>query len=179
MGETTIISGPSAVASSLENRLCSSTRTVALRDFYPGWAKAKFSGKGGKPLFLRVEDASMFPVFFDDHIRPVDPTIVDVIDVREFPRRVPMAQAYNVHLVKASPLRSIADICYFSDELARCEREKIAQLARRRRVARMLHDVAAIRGIMRILSGEEDQWGISQLIRAETGLQRTESSMKY
>jgi len=149
-----IVEGTVAAAKSLADRCRSTTRVTVLRDFYPGWSKASFSGKGGKPFFLDVADHAELPLFFDDHIRPKDPNIVDVIDVRHYPKRVPMAQVYDSHLVKANPLHSISEMDYFWDEVLRCEREKRTQLLRRRTVARMLHDVPAIRRVINLLSGE-------------------------
>lgn len=154
MPRVKVIRGTAEAANSLQERLKSTTRVTVLRDFYPGWSKAKFSGKGGKPLFLNVEDDALLPIFFDDHIRPVDPTIVDVIDVRRLPQRVPMAQVYYSHMVKAVPLRSISEPNYFWDEVRRCELQKQAQLLRRRTVGRVLHDIPAIRKVITLLSGE-------------------------
>lgn len=152
-----LVVGTAEVAASLHQRVCSQGGTVVLRDFYAGWAKAKFSSRGGKPLFLRIEDDSVLPIFFDDHIRPMDPNIVDAIDVRDFPKRVPMAQVYDIHLVRAAPLLSITELSYFWDQLLRCECAKAAQLARRRKVASMLHDAAAVREVLRLLQGEDKQ----------------------
>merc|ERR1712070_229942 len=92
---------------------------------------------------------------FDDHAQPVNPSIVDVIDPREYPRRMPMAQVYGIHLVKATPLRSISELSYFWDEVCRCEKAKVCQLERRRKVARLLHDVQAIRTAIVLLGGAE------------------------
>lgn len=149
-----IVQGTLAVATSLAERSRSTTRVTVLRDYYPGWSRASFSGKGGKAFFVDVADQTELPIFFDDHIRPTDPNIVDVIDVRHYPVRTPMAQVYDTHLVKANPLKSISDMDYFWDEVRRCEREKRAQLFRRRTVARMLHDVPAIRRVINLLTGE-------------------------
>merc|ERR1712129_131046 len=80
------------------------------------------------------EDDTVLPIFFDDHIRPLDPNIVDPIDVRDFPARLPMAQVYQVHCVPARALHSICELTYFWDEVQRCEQAKVAQLLRRRKV---------------------------------------------
>lgn len=165
--------GVAEASQSLQDRIFTSSRTIALRDYYPGWARANFAGVGGKPLFLRVEDDTVHHIFFDDHIRPVDPTIVDVIDVREYPKRLPFAQVYDAHLVKANPLQSIAELSYFWDELARCERAKNAQLTLRKKVARMLYDVAAVRRVISRLSGPVvEQSDLVRLASVEIGYER-------
>mmetsp|Transcript_64813 Transcript_64813/g.120603 ORF Transcript_64813/g.120603 Transcript_64813/m.120603 type:complete len:733 (-) Transcript_64813:108-2306(-) len=153
---TKVVLGAKAAAEALEERLNARRGMVVIRDYYPAWAGCKCKGEGGKPVFLHVEDEEVLPVFFDDHIRPADPNIVDVIDVRTYPTRVPMAQVYDTHLVKAVPLHAIADQQYFLKELRKCEKLKAEQVQRRRKVARMLHDVGAIRGVIRLLSGTED-----------------------
>lgn len=160
----TVITGAAKVVQSLE-RVCGHSGTLALRDFYPGWANSKFSSRGGKPLFLRIEDDNVMSVFFDDHIRPVDPNIVDPIDVRDFPVRLPMAQVYNIHCVPAVPLHSISELSYFWDELLRCEEAKSAQLLRRRKVAAVLHDFAAIRRVIELLVGDTSRPLSSQMRR--------------
>merc|ERR1712129_512899 len=101
-----------------------------------------------------MEDDTVLPIFFDDHIRPLDPNIVDPIDVRDFPARLPMAQVYQVHCVPTRALHSICELTYFWDEVQRCEQAKVAQLLRRRKVASMLHDAAAIRRVIRMLHSE-------------------------
>lgn len=154
---TKVVEGAPDVASSLWRRMQASGRTVVLRDYYPGWAKQKFFSTGGKPIFVQVEDEAVFPLFFDDHVQPENPTIVDVIDVRDYPRRVLMPQVYGIHCVKATPLRSISELSYFWDELIRCEAAKAAQLKRRRAVAQMLHDPEALRAVIVMLGGEEHQ----------------------
>mmetsp|Transcript_37770 Transcript_37770/g.87310 ORF Transcript_37770/g.87310 Transcript_37770/m.87310 type:complete len:731 (-) Transcript_37770:82-2274(-) len=153
---TKVVLGAKAAAEALEERLNARRGMVVIRDYYPAWAGCKCKGEGGKPVFVHVEDEEVLPVFFDDHIRPADPNIVDVIDVRTFPVRVPMAQVYDTHLVKAVPLHAIADKLYFLKELRKCEQLKAEQVRRRRKVARMLHDVGAIKGVIRLLSGSED-----------------------
>mmetsp|Transcript_54531 Transcript_54531/g.130066 ORF Transcript_54531/g.130066 Transcript_54531/m.130066 type:complete len:766 (+) Transcript_54531:162-2459(+) len=153
---TKVVVGAKAAAESLEARLNSGRGMVVIRDYYPAWASCKCKGIGGKPVFLHVEDDAVMPVFFDDHIRPADPNIVDAIDVRTYPARIPMPQVYQTHLVKALPLSAIASESYFWDELQECERLKAEQMNRRRKVARMLHDVGAIRSVIRLLSGTED-----------------------
>merc|ERR1712012_652900 len=67
---TRVVTGATKVAESLDEWTSKRSGTVVPRDFYPGWAKARFGGRGGKPFFLRVEDDSLLPIFFDDHIRP-------------------------------------------------------------------------------------------------------------
>lgn len=164
-----VVLGAAEAADSMRRRLGRDCATLVVRDFYPGWSKAKFSGRGGKPLFLRVEEDTELPVFFDDHIRPMDPNIVDPIDIRDLPGRVPMAQVYGIHCVPVSPLLSVTELSYFHDELARCERAKAAQLARRRKVAHMLHDAGAIRGVLRLLRGnslEEDAPAVPEFAAA-------------
>lgn len=151
-----VVQGIAAAAESLEERLARSSRTVVLRDDYAAWSRMKFAHAGGKPLFLRIEDASTFPVFFDDHARPVNPSIIDPIDVRTFPRRPPMAQVYDVHIVRAAPLVSITELGYFRDELERCERAKVAQWQRRRQVGAMLHDAGALWGVLRLVRGPDE-----------------------
>lgn len=150
---TTAHIGVEAVAAALWERVCVDSRTVALRDYYPAWQKQLFKSTGGKPLFVSVEDASVFQLFFDDHAHPENPSIADVIDVREYPRRMPMAQVYNIHLVKADPLQAIPNMSYFWDEVCRCESAKAAQFNRRRKVARLLHDAEAIRTSIMLLGG--------------------------
>jgi len=87
--------------------------------------------------------------------QPVDPTIVDAIDPRDFPRRIPMPQVFNIHLVRATALRSIMEASYFIDEVARCEEEKRLQLLRQSKVAGMLHDSASVRKVIKILGGKD------------------------
>eukprot|EP00927_Polykrikos_kofoidii_P040305 TRINITY_DN34488_c0_g1_i1.p1 TRINITY_DN34488_c0_g1~~TRINITY_DN34488_c0_g1_i1.p1 ORF type:complete len:797 (+),score=153.57 TRINITY_DN34488_c0_g1_i1:134-2524(+) len=148
--------GTEAAAKSFFARVAERSQTVVLRDYYPGWARANFKGCGGKPVFIQIEDTHVLPVFFDDHLRPVNPTIVDPIDVRVFPVRLPMQQVYHRHLVRASPLRSIVERSYFLDEVARCERNKAEQLALRSTVGRLLHDPKAVREVIKLLGGEEE-----------------------
>merc|ERR1719375_999670 len=116
-----IIQGADEVAKNLESKVLQQSKTIALRDFYDSWAAVRFQGKGGKPLFVNLEDQDVFSVFFDDALRPTDPTIVDPIDARDYPARVPMAQVFNIHLVTASPLRSISEPSYYWDALVQCE----------------------------------------------------------
>jgi len=155
--------GVEAASDSLRERVCSSTRTVVLRDHYPGWAKQNFNSTGGKPIFVNIEDDEVYQLIFDDHAQPESPSIVDVIDVREYPKRVPMAQVYDIHMVKAIPLRSIVEVSYFWDELRRCEAAKRQQLMRRKKVAKMLHDVEALSSCIRILGGGCESDGLDGL----------------
>mmetsp|Transcript_59681 Transcript_59681/g.167252 ORF Transcript_59681/g.167252 Transcript_59681/m.167252 type:complete len:291 (+) Transcript_59681:1-873(+) len=151
-----VVKGIAKAAKSLEERVARSSRTVVLRDDYAAWSRMKFGHAGGKPLFICIEDASVFPIFFDDHARPVNPSIIDPIDVRTFPRRPPMAQVYDVHIVRAAPLVSITELGYFRDELDRCERAKAAQWQRRRQVGAMLHDAGALWGVLRLVRGPDE-----------------------
>merc|ERR1719188_1929422 len=84
----------------------------------------------------------------------MDPNIVDPVNVREYPRRVPMAQVFDIHLIQATPLRSIAEPTYFWEELQRCEAAKREQIGRRRKVGRMLYDVASMRRVILLLQGD-------------------------
>ena len=43
---------------------------------FEGWAAAG-SSRGGKPFFLGRMDPAEHCIFFDDHITPLDPKIVD------------------------------------------------------------------------------------------------------
>jgi len=166
---TKVVLGMAEAAASLQERMDRDGTTLVVRDYYPGWSKAKFSSHGGKPLFLRLEEEGVLPIFFDDHIRPMDPNIVDPVDIRDLPSRVPMAQVYGIHCVRVSPLLSITDLSYFRDELEQCELAKAAQLARRRKVANMLHDAAALRGVVRLLrggDGDSDLPAVPEVVRA-------------
>eukprot|EP00933_Yihiella_yeosuensis_P019539 TRINITY_DN15818_c0_g1_i1.p1 TRINITY_DN15818_c0_g1~~TRINITY_DN15818_c0_g1_i1.p1 ORF type:complete len:1927 (-),score=360.69 TRINITY_DN15818_c0_g1_i1:513-6293(-) len=148
-----VVKGTFQAARSLEERVLDDSRSVAIRDYYPAWAEHGYSGKGGKPLFITSEEESIFHIFFDDNIRPTDPTIVDVLDERLLPERPGMARVYDVHLVKATPLRSIQEPQYFYQELVKCEAIRDQQRSRRCQVARMLHDIQAVKGVIEILRG--------------------------
>ena len=44
-----------------------------------GWAAANSTSAGGKPFFLGRLDPAEHCMFFDDHISPLDPKIVDLL----------------------------------------------------------------------------------------------------
>jgi len=150
-----IIQGVEEVAQNLEARVMRQSKSIAIRDFYDSWAATRFRGIGGKPFFLNMEDHHKFQMFFDDTLRPTDPTIVDPIDARDYPVRIPAAQVFNIHMVTASPLRSIAEPTYFMDMLDKCEKAKSAQRERRRKVARLLHSIAGLRIVIHLLAGPD------------------------
>mmetsp|Transcript_94782 Transcript_94782/g.164470 ORF Transcript_94782/g.164470 Transcript_94782/m.164470 type:complete len:225 (-) Transcript_94782:13-687(-) len=68
-----------------------------------------------------------------------------------------MAQVFDIHLIRVSPLRSISERSYFLTELTRCEKAKMAQLARRRKVANLLYSVKSVRETILLLGGAEEE----------------------
>jgi len=44
---------------------------------FQGWAAAGSTSRGGKPFFLGRLDPAEHCIFFDDHISPLDPKIVE------------------------------------------------------------------------------------------------------
>lgn len=129
-------------------RLSSQKRTIALRDFYPGWAAVGSTSRGGKPVFLGRMDPGEHCIFFDDHIGPDDPHIVDPIDAHLWPRRFSSAQLFGVHLVRAQPLLSIRDRDYFVKCLEQCEAARMAKLERWRKLKCMVADLEGVRKVL-------------------------------
>lgn len=111
--------------------------TLALRDYYPGWAAAGRSARGGKPLLLESRQTHTLQVFFDDHILPGDAHIVDV-RLAHSGSAVPIQRLYASHLVRAEPLLSMAQRDYFVDKLTWCEQQWRASLERRHKLAKVL-----------------------------------------
>lgn len=130
-------------------KMSSQPRTIALRDFYQGWAAAG-SSRGGKPFFLGRMDPAEHCIFFDDHITPLDPKIVDPVDAHLWPRRFSSAQLFGVHLVQAQPLLSIRDRDYFVKCFEQCEAARAAKLERWHKLKRI---VADLDGVRKVLSG--------------------------
>eukprot|EP00435_Cladocopium_sp_Y103_P065216 s218_g27.t1 len=129
-------------------KMSSQPRTIALRDFYQGWAAAG-SSRGGKPFFLGRMDPAEHCIFFDDHITPLDPKI-DPVDAHLWPRRFSSAQLFGVHLVQAQPLLSIRDRDYFVKCFEECEAARAAKLERWHKLKRI---VADLDGVRKVLSG--------------------------
>ncbi|CAL1167788.1 unnamed protein product [Cladocopium goreaui] len=116
---------------------------------HEGWAAAG-SSRGGKPFFLGRMDPAEHCIFFDDHITPLDPKIVDPVDAHLWPRRFSSAQLFGVHLVQAQPLLSIRDRDYFVKCFEQCEAARAAKLERWHKLKRI---VADLDGVRKVLSG--------------------------
>lgn len=130
------------------SKLAVQRRTVALRDFYQGWAAVGSKSHGGKPFFLGRIDPGMHSIFFDDHITASNPKIVDPINSNLWPRRFSCAQLYGVHLVQAQPLHSIASRSYFLDCIRDCEAKRAAKVKRWTKLKRLLGDFASMRQVL-------------------------------
>ncbi|CAE7030829.1 unnamed protein product [Symbiodinium sp. CCMP2592] len=129
-------------------QISSQCHTVALRDYYPGWAAANSTSAGGKPFFLGRLDPAEHCMFFDDHISPLDPKIVDPIDAHLWPRRYSSGQVYGVHLVQAQPLLSIRDRNYFVKCVEDCEAARAAKLERWHKLKRLVGDLDGVRKVL-------------------------------
>eukprot|EP00930_Biecheleria_cincta_P096133 TRINITY_DN88000_c0_g1_i1.p1 TRINITY_DN88000_c0_g1~~TRINITY_DN88000_c0_g1_i1.p1 ORF type:complete len:742 (+),score=130.60 TRINITY_DN88000_c0_g1_i1:40-2265(+) len=130
------------------SKLAVQPRTIALRDFYHGWAAVGSKSHGGKPFFLGRIDQGMHSIFFDDHISASNPKIVDPINSHCWPRRFSCAQLYGVHLVQAQPLYSIATRNYFLDCIRDCETAHARKVRRWTKLKRLLGDFASIRRVL-------------------------------
>jgi hypothetical protein len=118
-----IIGGTAAVADRLRSELHKpgEGRTLALRDYYPGWEAAGCKASGGKPLLLE-SDPRILQLFFDDHILAGDAHIVDARRAA-MPDGPPLSigATFGVHLLRAEPLLSISSSKYFIEAIAKAE----------------------------------------------------------
>jgi len=144
-----IFSGADAAMACYET-LCQRSQTVALRDYYQGWASTTRRSYGGKPFFLGCNDPHRHSIFFDDHISAADPKIVDPINAHLWPRRFGCSQVFGVHLVQAVPLYSMQRQSYFLDCIRDCE---IAREAKQKRWMLLLQLMGDLAGIQTVLSG--------------------------
>ena len=77
--------------------------TVFLPHFQ-GWAAAGSTSRGGKPFFLGRLDPAEHCIFFDDHISPLDPKIVEpwMATVTKLPAGNP-AQLQGIQPIQFDP----------------------------------------------------------------------------
>jgi len=128
--------------------------TVALRDFYLGWAATGLKSHGGKPFFLSWHDDGVHSIFFDDNITAADPQIVDPINAHHWPHRFCSPQLFGVHLVQAQPLHSILKQDYFLECVRECEAARQAKLSRWELAQSILGDLAGVQQVLTALVSE-------------------------
>lgn len=143
--EVTVLPDARAAAAKLDALLGTRGRgrTLALRDFYPGWEATGCQAHGGKPLLLSPSGERL-QVFFDDHVTHHDSHIIDVrrASMPEA-RALPIAATLGIHLIKAEPLHSISKRSYFVDTVAAAEAAWRKQAERRATLASALQARAA------------------------------------
>ena len=73
-----VIAGAAGSAARLKAMLgCNAPpRTLALRDYYPGWEASGCQAHGGKPIMVE-RSLTTLEIFFDDHITAHDAHIID------------------------------------------------------------------------------------------------------
>lgn len=131
------------------SKLGTECRTVALRDCYKGWAATESKSHGGKPFFLEKLEEGKHSIFFDDHISPANPKIVDPINAHLWPRRFTCPQVYGTHLVQAQPLLSVTNSDYFLECIRHCEMARQSKIQRWQALKALVTDLI---GIQRVLS---------------------------
>eukprot|EP00746_Dinoflagellata_sp_MGD_P120968 gnl/MRDRNA2_/MRDRNA2_56300_c0_seq1.p1 gnl/MRDRNA2_/MRDRNA2_56300_c0~~gnl/MRDRNA2_/MRDRNA2_56300_c0_seq1.p1 ORF type:complete len:1452 (+),score=235.13 gnl/MRDRNA2_/MRDRNA2_56300_c0_seq1:78-4433(+) len=148
-----VIAGMEAVSNHYA-KMSDKRKTFAMRDFYLGWKNANFKPCGGKPFFVEyLSDPSRFSVFFDDHISPASPKIVDPINARQYPRRFHSSQMFGSHLVQAQPLHSILNPDYFVETLQRCEAARFQKLARWNFAKKLLGRLVDVHELLNLFIG--------------------------
>jgi len=139
-----IIEGATAAAQRLRAELhvpgCG--KSIALRDYYPGWEASGCRAEGGKPLLIEPADQNdVLQIFFDDHINAHDAHIVDVRRVTNpSAPAIPIGAVLGSHLVRAEPLLSIGEPTYFIDAIADAEAAWRKACRRRAVLAEALRD---------------------------------------
>jgi len=143
-----VLTNAQSVSSHLE-RCATHCKTYALRDFYPGWAAVGARSIGGKPFMLSdIHNPATHSIFFDDHITPMDPKIVDPININHWPRRYSSSQLFGIHLVQAQPLNSILNRNYFLESIAACEAARAAKLHRWELAQQVLGSLAGVHDVL-------------------------------
>jgi len=163
--------------------LSTERRTLALRDYYKGWAATESTSRGGKPFFPGpLNDPRRHCIFFDDHITTGDPKIVDPINSHHWPRRFGIGQLFGSHLVQAQPLESIVQREYFIERLHDCEAKRLGKMQNWAQAQRLLGDLQAIQALLQTLVDPFSQKSNSSVRRTSCHYvpwRRSKSAMLY
>lgn len=144
-------------------------QTVALRDFFPSWLHSGKKPKGGKPIFIELNNLhEIHPIFFDDNIKPDNAKICDARNCRAYRKGKPgyldIKKTFDLFLVQAEPLQSIRNPRYFLEKVQTCE-------ARHRELMRRRASLGTVVKRMMELTKEELPQLI-QSIRQKTTMQK-------
>jgi hypothetical protein len=152
-----VVEGHDAVFK-LYDTFAAKRRSLALRDFFPGWASVAQKPHGGKPFFLgSLNDDASHRIFFDDHITAVNPKIVDPIDTQHWPKRYTCAQVYGVHLVRALPFESILNKNWFMERIRDCEVNRSMRIERWKLAQELLGDPSVVQQVLEALARPDDR----------------------
>lgn len=120
--------------------------TLALRDYFPFWRRLGMGEdpkklNGGKLMVLDAcTSASSHCIFFDDNIGFAAPRIVDVRLSWLSKKVLSVDYLFPCHLVKAEPLESVMDPCYFIRHVERMVDAYERRIAVHLRMRRLLCD---------------------------------------
>mmetsp|Transcript_50763 Transcript_50763/g.91147 ORF Transcript_50763/g.91147 Transcript_50763/m.91147 type:complete len:605 (+) Transcript_50763:20-1834(+) len=133
-----IINGAGDAAAQLRRSLRTG-KTIALRDYYPGWEASGCKAHGGKPLLLEKDITTELQMFFDDHVHANDAQIVDVRRAKApLQDMLPIGAVLGSNLHRAQPLLSITQPNYFLDCIKNGEDIWKLKLQRRKILAKTL-----------------------------------------
>jgi len=93
------------------------TPAIAVRDYWKYWDDTD-SWTGGKLMYVDINDKTRREVFFDDHIKPDDPDIVDFRVGSSFEElQSADKELWADHLVPVEAIHVIRDMNYFTRHL--------------------------------------------------------------